>query len=90
MPAAEEFDFAFVDAYKPGYADYYAELLRRVRPGGLMVLDNVLLGGRVLEAGPDDEAAHAMRRLNDAIAADDRVDVAMVGVADGITLIRKR
>ena len=90
MPATEEVDFAFVDADKPGYADYYEELLRRLRPGGLMVLDNVLLRGRVLDPGPDDEAAHAMQRLNGAIASDERVDVAMVGVADGITLVRKR
>ena len=90
MPTVEEVDFAFIDADKPSYAGYYEELLRRLRPGGLMVLDNVLLRERVLDPAPDDEAAQEMGRLNDAIAADERVDVAMVGVADGITLVRKR
>ena len=82
-------DFAFVDADKPGYSEYYEELLRLMRPGALMVLDNVLLGGRVLDPG-DDESAVAMDALNERIASDDRVDCAMVGVADGITILRKR
>jgi caffeoyl-CoA O-methyltransferase len=82
-------DFAFVDADKPGYADYYEELLRLMRPGALMVLDNVLLGGRVLDPG-DDESAKAMDALNERIASDERVDCVMLGVADGITIVRKR
>lgn len=90
MPAEEAVDFAFVDADKPSYGEYYEELLRRMRPGGVMALDNVLLGGRVLNAAADDESAQAMARLNDSLAVDERVDVAMVGVADGITLVRKR
>lgn len=90
LPPAEEVDFAFVDADKSSYPDYYEELLSRLRPGGLMLLDNVLLRTRVLEPAPDDEAALTMRRLNEAIAGDERVDVAMVGVADGITMVRKR
>lgn len=90
MPAREEVDFAFIDADKSSYPAYYEELVTRLRPGGLMVLDNVLLGGRVLSPPADDEAARTMARLNDAIAADQRVDCAMVAVADGITLVRKR
>jgi caffeoyl-CoA O-methyltransferase len=82
-------DFAFVDADKPGYAAYYEELLRVMRPGALLLLDNVLLGGRVLDPG-DDESAQAMDALNKRIADDERVDCAMVGVADGITIVRKR
>jgi caffeoyl-CoA O-methyltransferase len=81
-------DFAFVDADKPGYGAYYEELLRVMRPGALMVLDNVLLAGRVLD--PQDESAQAMAALNDRIAVDDRVDCAMLGVADGVTIVRKR
>ena len=81
-------DFAFVDADKPGYDAYYEELLRLMRPGALMVLDNVLLGGRVL--APEDDSSVAMVALNDKIAADDRVDCTMLGVADGITVVRKR
>lgn len=81
-------DFAFVDADKPGYDGYYEELLRLMRPGALMVLDNVLLGGRVL--APEDDSSVAMVALNDKIAADERVDCTMLGVADGITIVRKR
>jgi caffeoyl-CoA O-methyltransferase len=88
LPAEPPFDFAFVDADKPGYAGYYEELLPRLRPGGLILFDNVLLGGRVLDG--DDESAVAMRKLNDFLVADERVDCAMVGIADGITLVRKR
>jgi caffeoyl-CoA O-methyltransferase len=90
LPGAADVDFAFVDADKVSYGDYYEELLPRLRPGGLMMLDNVLLGGRVLGQAGDDRSAQAMRALNDAIGADARVDCAMVGVADGVTLVRKR
>ena len=90
MPPAPEIDLAFIDADKPSYPDYYEELLPRLRTGGVMALDNVLLGGRVLDPAPDDESATAIARLNDAIATDERVDCAMVGVADGVTLLRKR
>jgi predicted O-methyltransferase YrrM len=82
-------DFAFVDADKTGYAGYYEELLRLMRPGALMVLDNVLLGGRVLDPSVDD-SARAMAALNERIASDERVDCVMLGVADGITIVRKR
>jgi caffeoyl-CoA O-methyltransferase len=88
LPAEPCFDFAFVDADKPGYAAYYEELLPRLRTGALIAFDNVLLGGRVLDG--DDESAVAMRGLNDLLIADRRVDLAMVGIADGLTLARKR
>jgi caffeoyl-CoA O-methyltransferase len=90
MPRSPEVDFAFVDADKSDYPGYYEELLARLRPGGMIMLDNVLLGGRVLHPAEDDRAAQVMQRLNDDIAVDERVDVAMVAVADGITLVRKR
>jgi caffeoyl-CoA O-methyltransferase len=90
MPADERFDFAFIDADKQSYGDYYARCLEHLRPGGLMMIDNVLMGGRVLDPGPDDEAARVAVELNDRIASDERVDVAMLGVADGITLALKR
>jgi caffeoyl-CoA O-methyltransferase len=88
LPLDEPIDFAFVDADKPGYADYYEELLARLRPGGLIMLDNVLLRGRVLD--PDDDAARAMATLNDSLAGDERVDVAVLAVSDGVTLLRRR
>lgn len=88
LAAAEDFDFSFIDADKQGYPDYYEEVLARTRPGGLIMLDNVLLGGRVLE--PDDDSARTIAALNDRITDDERVDVAMLGIADGVTLVRKR
>jgi caffeoyl-CoA O-methyltransferase len=88
LPEEEAFDFAFVDADKPGYPDYYEQVLARLRPGGLLLLDNVLYGGDVLE--PDGLGARAIDALNRRIAADERVDCAMVAVADGIMFVRKR
>jgi predicted O-methyltransferase YrrM len=90
MPADEPFDFAFIDADKTEYPDYYEECLRLLRPGGLMMLDNVLRGGGVLDAGDDDPRTVATRDVNDRAIADERVDVAMLGVADGLTLAVKR
>jgi caffeoyl-CoA O-methyltransferase len=84
------FDFAFIDADKVGYPAYVEECLRLLRPGGLIMLDNVLLGGRVLDPPPEDDSAQVMNELNDRLLRDDRVEVAMVAVADGITLALKR
>jgi caffeoyl-CoA O-methyltransferase len=86
----EPFDLAFIDADKTGYPGYYEACLRLLRPGGLIVLDNVLRNGTVLDPDPDDESAGVIAALNESIATDERVDVAMLGVADGITLARKR
>jgi caffeoyl-CoA O-methyltransferase len=88
--AGEPFDLAFIDADKTGYPEYYERCLELLRPGGLIVLDNVLRVGTVLDPDPDDESARVIAALNEAIAGDERVDVAMLGVADGITLARKR
>jgi caffeoyl-CoA O-methyltransferase len=84
------FDFAFIDADKVGYPDYYEECLRLLRPNGLIMLDNTLREGTVLDPPEGDEGTATIVELNDRIAADERVDVAMLGVADGITLVRKR
>jgi caffeoyl-CoA O-methyltransferase len=89
LPADAAIDFAFVDADKPAYSDYFEELLPRMRTGGLIALDNVLQSGRVLDPDPGDESTRAMAALNDRLAADPRVEVAMVAVADGITFARK-
>lgn len=88
--AAGTYDFAFIDADKTGYPSYYESCLTLLRPGGLIVLDNVLRGGTVLDPAPDDESAQVIAELNERIAGDERVDVAMLAVADGITLARKR
>jgi caffeoyl-CoA O-methyltransferase len=89
------FDFAFIDANKDDYPSYYEECLRLLRPGGLVMVDNVFYDGRVLDSAEVEEdrrsARDAIRELNDRIAADDRVtERAMVGVGDGITLALKR
>jgi predicted O-methyltransferase YrrM len=86
----ESFDFAFIDADKQTYRAYYEAVLKLLRPGGLMLIDNVLRGGAVLDPADDSDANEVVKELNDRVAADDRVDVAMIGVADGITLALKR
>jgi caffeoyl-CoA O-methyltransferase len=92
LDRAEPFDFAFVDADKNGYPDYYEQCLELVRPGGLIMLDNVFLGGEVLVEPSEDRRPEAavMAALNQRIAADERVERAMLGVSDGITLVRRR
>jgi caffeoyl-CoA O-methyltransferase len=88
MPEEPNFDFVFLDADKQGYADYYELVLPRTKTGGLILIDNTLLGGRVLD--PQDESARAVADLNDRIASDERVDSAMALIADGVTFVRKR
>ena len=86
------FDFAFIDANKDQYPDYYEECMRLLRGGGLIMVDNVFYGGRVLETGQNGaDSRGAIRALNERIAGDDRLAArAMVGVSDGITLALKR
>jgi caffeoyl-CoA O-methyltransferase len=90
MPASEAFDFAFIDANKDDYPDYYEECLTRLRPGGVIAVDNVLGAGRVVDPDPEDEQARGIVELNERLAADERVDIAMVPIADGVTLALKR
>jgi len=88
LPEEPTFDFAYLDAEKTGYPDYYEELVRRMNPGGLLAIDNVFMSGRTLS--PEDEGAVAVAGLNDRILADDRVESVMLGMADGLTLVRRR
>jgi caffeoyl-CoA O-methyltransferase len=88
LPAEPTFDYVFLDADKPGYPDYYEELIPRLVPGGLLLIDNVLLRGRV--TAPQEERERIMDALNDRVTADERVDSAMVLVADGLTFVRRR
>jgi caffeoyl-CoA O-methyltransferase len=90
LSAEARFQFAFIDADKQSYPAYYEEVLARLEPGGLVMIDNVLRGGTVLDSDDDSPANLAVRGLNERIASDERVDVAMLGVADGITLALKR
>ena len=89
MPDEELFDFAFIDADKQAQLGYYEEILRRLRPGGVIVMDNTLLFGSVVESDTDDEQTRAVQRQNRFIADDERVETVMVNVSDGLGLIRK-
>ncbi len=89
LPTEEAFDFVFVDADKENQGAYYEEILRRLRPGGLIALDNVFWGGRVVLPEYDDPSTLAIRALNDRIANDARVQSVMLAVSDGLTLVRK-
>ena len=90
LPATEHIDLAFIDADKVGYAAYWAELVPRVRAGGVLVVDNVLFGGDVVDPAGTEVNARALRAFNDEVAADDRVDVVVLPAFDGLTLARKR
>ncbi|HYG96439.1 MAG TPA: hypothetical protein VD741_04950, partial [Solirubrobacterales bacterium] len=72
-----------------GYPAYYDELVPRLRPGGLLAIDNVLMSGRVRDPAADDEGARVVAELNDRIPDDDRVESVMLGMADGLTLVRR-
>ena len=88
MAATPAFDFAFIDADKAGYPEYYELVLARMRPGGLVLLDNMLQQGRVVTQETDN--ARTLHALNERIHADERVDMAMTVSADGLTFVRVR
>jgi caffeoyl-CoA O-methyltransferase len=90
LPADRTFDFAFIDADKVSYRGYYDALLPRMRSNGLILFDNVLWQGQVLEKQPESENTRALQELNDALAADTRVQVVMINVSDGLTIVRKK
>jgi caffeoyl-CoA O-methyltransferase len=84
----EAIDFAYVDADKDGYPAYYDAIVPKLRAGGLLLLDNMLRGGRVLE--PSDGSTRVTAELNDRIASDDRVDSVLLGLRDGLTIVTPR
>ncbi|MCL4294066.1 MAG: O-methyltransferase [Acidimicrobiia bacterium] len=92
LPADEPLDLAFIDADKENYSLYYEEIVRRLRPDGLVIVDNVLWSGRVVGPGAPADDAHgaAIMAFNDLVAGDDRVDAVMLPIADGLTLARRR
>ena len=87
---AETFDFAFVDADKANYSNYYDRALKLLRPGGLMAIDNVLWSGRVADMQSTDKIVQTMRIFNEKVAQDDRVQVSLLPLGDGITLALKK
>jgi predicted O-methyltransferase YrrM len=84
------FDFAFIDADKEGYVDYWERCLRLVRRGGLITVDNVLWDGRVADPENAEESTQAIRAFNARVRDDDRVDLSLVPIGDGLTLARVR
>jgi caffeoyl-CoA O-methyltransferase len=89
LPTEPHIDLAFIDADKTGYPIYWAELVPRMRPGGVIAVDNVLRGGRVLDPGDDADDA-AIVAFNDLVRRDERVESVMLPLADGLTLARRR
>ena len=84
------FDMAFIDADKENYDAYYERCLQLLRRGGLILIDNVLWGGRPADANEQDESTTAIRALNAKIRADERVTASLLSIGDGLTLARKR
>lgn len=90
LPPDPGFDLAFIDADKPGYVGYWEELVPRMAPGGLVMVDNVLQGGRVIDPSAHDTSVDAIRTFNDHVVADERVELVMLPISDGLTLARVR
>jgi caffeoyl-CoA O-methyltransferase len=86
---AGSYDFAFIDADKSGYDDYYERCLRLLRHGGLVAIDNVLWGGAVAQPASDDDT-RALQALNDKLHHDERIELSMLPLGDGLSLARKR
>jgi len=84
------FDFAFIDADKTGYDSYYELCLQLLRPGGLILFDNTLWSGKVVEENSEDEDVKAIRALNARLRRDERIDLCLLPLSDGVTMVRKR
>lgn len=88
--AAGSFDLVFIDADKASYATYYEQALTLLRPGGVILIDNVLWDGKVIDAKDTSEDTNAIRALNDVVKNDQRVSISMIPLGDGLTIARKR
>ncbi len=86
---AQSFDFAFIDADKENYPLYYERVFQLIRVGGLILLDNVLLDGRIVDAESRSESVKAMRMLNEKLHEDPRINLTLLPISDGLTLVRK-
>jgi predicted O-methyltransferase YrrM len=87
---SNSFDFAFIDADKSSYRQYYEQCLQLLRRGGLIAVDNVLWGGSVINQQKTDADTQAIRQFNSFVKVDERVDLTMLSIGDGLTLLRKR
>jgi len=90
LPAGLTLDLAFIDADKGGYVDYWEAIVPRARPGGVILADNTLAGGSVVDASVSREMTTSIRRFNDHAAADRRVDLVLLPISDGLTMAVKR
>jgi len=90
LPKERAVDLGFIDANKSGYLEYYEELVARLRPDGVLLVDNVLWSGRVIDSEVNDDDTAAIRTFNDHLAADPRVDVVMLPIGDGLTFARMK
>ncbi|GAA3974964.1 O-methyltransferase [Thermobifida alba] len=90
LPATPRFDLAFIDADKESYTDYWEELVPRVRPGGVLLVDNVFSHGRVLDPAQTSARVQAIRDFNAHARADERVELVLLPIGDGLTLARRR
>jgi len=86
---ADSYDFAFIDADKTNYLNYYQRIFKLLRPGGLLAVDNVLWSGSVIDPEDHSEDTEAIREFNLAVHADQRIELSIVPIGDGLTLIRK-
>jgi caffeoyl-CoA O-methyltransferase len=87
---SEQYDFAFIDADKQNYLRYYEYCLQLMRPGGLIAIDNVLWGGSVVDQSDEKPDTIAIREFNRFVSNDDRVDISLVPIGDGLTLAHKK
>jgi caffeoyl-CoA O-methyltransferase len=90
LPKGADLDFVFIDADKGGYVSYWEQLVPRVRPGGLLVADNVLWSGRIVDEASDDANVQALQAFNDLVMHDERVEVVVLPAFDGLTLARRK
>lgn len=90
LPIDTHFDLAFIDADKPGYIGYWEEIVPRVRPGGVILADNTLFSGAVVDPADTSQNVQAIREFNDHVIADDRVDLVTLPVGDGLTFAFKK
>ena len=90
LPAGTTFDYAFIDADKTGYVEYWDLIVPMTRSGGLILVDNTLSHGRVAEPSEQDDNVQGIRRFNARAVADDRVELVLLPIGDGLTMARKR
>ncbi len=87
---SETFDFCFIDANKTGYTQYYELCLKLLRPNGLILVDNAFMNGEVIQSNPDNKSAIAVHKLNEHLLNDDRIDLSLLPMGDGLSMIRKK